>query len=326
LLLIIVDGPDCAGKSTLVSALVDRLVGRFPGHFHTCFHKNPPTAHPLAEYVEPLLGYRPGQGHHVVTDRWHWGEAVYPDLFDRPTRMDPGVWRYTEMFLRSRGAMVVYPQVEPEEMLRRYMDRGDDLVSAVDMGRADQSFRALAVRSRLPVFRFRGDLVTLASRVETMINEAMVYEREASRLNFLETYVGPARVTHLLVGDERPPRMDRDHPAFMPYAPRSGHFLLNALRGRNLGSLGIVNANDVDSVGYTWEVVGRPDHVVALGRLASRRLDQAGIVHSRVPHPQFVRRFYQRHRDEYGLAIAEALSDKVDLSGWRPANPSWRSR
>jgi hypothetical protein len=42
-----------------------------------------------------------------------------------------------------------------------------------------------------------------------------------------------------------------------------------------------------------------------------------------VPHPQFVRRFYQAHRDEYAGAIFQALTDRQDLCAWRPANPTW---
>jgi hypothetical protein len=326
--LIIVDGPDCSGKSTLVNRLVMFIEQQYPGEYVRTFHRSAPTSHPLGEYVEPLLGYRPGQGVHVVIDRWHWGESIYPGLFSRPTQMDAGVRRYIEMFLRSRGAMVVYPQTEPDELVRRHRLRGDAVVTETMLMRLNQEYRAVAMQTLLPVFRYRADGPgEMSQRARTIIQEAGVYATTAMRLNALATYVGPPRPNFLLVGDERPPRMDRDHPAFMPYAPRSGHYLLNALRGPRLTNLGIVNANDVDDVGHAWQLLGCPANVVALGRLAHRRLVALEIEHAQVPHPQFMRRFYQKHRDEYGSVIADALTDShVDRSSWRPATATWSAR
>lgn len=323
-MLVIVDGPDCAGKSTLVEAVVARLHGEHPGDEVVVHHKGPPAGHPLAEYVEPLLGYRPGQGVHVVCDRWHWGEAVYPRLYDRPTRMDEGVWRYTEMFLRSRGAVVLFPDVEPDVLRSRLAARGDDVFTRDKIPHAVTAFRYTAARSDLPVVRYRTSAPDLASR--GAVDHARTREAEAVALNPFHTYVGPVGPTCLLVGDERPLRMDRDHPAFFPYAPRSGHFLLNALRGSELHNLGLVNANDVDDVRKAWETLGRPARVVALGATAHRRLTQVDVPHGAVPHPQFVRRFYQRHRDEYGRLLEQVLAHGGDRRSWRPENPSWRPR
>lgn len=324
-MLVIVDGPDGAGKTTLVAAVERELVRLFPRDEVVLFHKRPPTAHPLAEYVEPLLGYRPWQQTHVVCDRWHWGEAIYPQVLERPTRLDGAVWRYTEMFLRSRGALAVFPDVSASTLQERVRARGDDLVTPEMLPRLSTAYRHVAMRSKLPVYRYSAHLDNDLARVaHNILEEANRLERAAAVVNPFHTYVGPPRPDVLLVGDERPPRMDRDHPAFMPYAPRSGHYLLSALTGPRLHNLGIVNANDGDDVLEAYLALGEPSTVVALGREASRTLTRVGVEHSAVPHPQFVRRFYQRHRDEYGVAIDDAMASRLNLLSWRPRHPSWR--
>ena len=109
-MLIICEGPDSVGKSSL-AARFKQHVERGSGVGESgveLLHKGPPVLHPLDEYVVPLLHYRPFRGEHVVCDRWHWGEGVYPQVFPRSTQFDDAVRYYTELFLMSRGAYVVH--------------------------------------------------------------------------------------------------------------------------------------------------------------------------------------------------------------------------
>ena len=72
--LILLEGPDGAGKTTLMETLTARLRER---HI-TCstHHSGVPTVHPMVEYVEVLLRLHDAQVPAVV-DRLHLGEQTY---------------------------------------------------------------------------------------------------------------------------------------------------------------------------------------------------------------------------------------------------------
>src|SRR3982751_3015453 len=124
-MLIILEGPDCAGKSTLASKLACELEKQFPSNTVTLLHKGPPEAHPLDEYEWPLLSYRPQRGQHIICDRWHWGESVYPTVLGRPSLLDDGIRFHIEMMLRSRGAVVVHVSAHDHVLEQCISRRGE---------------------------------------------------------------------------------------------------------------------------------------------------------------------------------------------------------
>lgn len=129
-MLIIVEGPDCAGKSSFIKLLRETFNDRFANeqeHF-TLLHAGPPTKDPIDEYITPLLDYRPGNGQHIICDRWHWGEAVYPIVFNRSSKMTHNIFIAIESFLRHCGAIVVYITASRVVITERLIERGDDLV------------------------------------------------------------------------------------------------------------------------------------------------------------------------------------------------------
>src|SRR5215212_9925147 len=105
-MLIILEGPDCSGKTTLADQLQVEIE-RTTKEEVLRLSSGPPTGHPLDEYVVPLLGYRPATGTHIICDRLHWGETVYPMILKRPSGLDGAIFAYIEAFLMSRGAYVV---------------------------------------------------------------------------------------------------------------------------------------------------------------------------------------------------------------------------
>lgn len=92
-MIIIVEGPDGAGKSTLAHRLAKETSSRY-------LHKGPPVPG-LAlpeEYAVP--------DGRLVLDRWHLGELVYGPL-RRQQEPDEGQFKDTEADLRARGAILV---------------------------------------------------------------------------------------------------------------------------------------------------------------------------------------------------------------------------
>lgn len=299
MVLCLVEGVDCCGKSTLVDALRAELYRVDPTSTVDVLHRGPPTRHPLDEYATPLLDYRPGRGQHVLCDRWHVGESVYPVVFDRPTRLDDAVRTYVELLLRSRGALVVHCVASTAYVVRCLFERGDAVVRPVHVPALKAGFAAAETRSLLP---WRRAVVGTADPV-ALVAEARRLEHAVSALGDYVTYVGPPDPALLLLGDRRGPVQNAldaygTLPAFVPRPATSGHWLLTALATHApeiVRSLGVANANDVDDAERLWRTLGRPP-TVALGRRAAATALFADRV---VDHPQCARRFRYHFSNDY---------------------------
>jgi thymidylate kinase len=305
-MLIIVEGPDCARKSTLVARLAERVAERHPGDRVDVWHAGPPTRHPLDEYVTPLLDYRPTRGRHVICDRWYLGEAVYPTIFKRESKMDLAVQAYTELFLRSRGALLVVVDAEVEDVVGCLETRGDEFAQPTQAAETLSLFRTWAVASLLPTLVVRGFSVT-DEDVENVLKRAHVLDYVARSLNNFITYVGSRTPSTLLLGDVRHGHLRGDtsdlRSAFMPYTATSGYYMLSQLVNTygygSLKHVGIVNACDEDDVHALHTLLRKP-YAVALGRRASKVAKWAT---KHVDHPQYRRRFKHAEGEVYARQI-----------------------
>lgn len=314
-MLIVLEGPDGAGKTTLAASIVAYEWRNYQRHVEV-WHKGPAVGHPLDEYELAMLDYKPGE-QNVVCDRWHLGEAIYPRVLKRETSWDLAVAQHVHLFMQSRGAHVVVLRPSIEELRDRYFARGgDDLITSDQLAetlyayeKLDSKWYHTAARNELLLPRH---LIGLALTAETAVQ----------RLRQFETYVGPPRPKLLLFGEKRqvPRKLHVSHsrmPAFCPYPATSGHFLLSHLNVVDEYA-GVANACDVDDPGQLWEVLERPP-VVALGRAVQRRLSWLGIPHGAVPHPQYVRRFHYRSGADYARLILATAKCQEDHAAWRPS-------
>lgn len=314
-MLIIVEGPDGAGKSTLVAKLREVIEQRYPGEKVEVLRKGPPFPgmHPLDEYELPLITYRPGQQHHVICDRWHWGEWVYPDVLRRKTKANRATWYHIEMFLQSRGATTVYVNEPVHVLERRIRERGDDLVRPEQLERLHHGYEVLVQATLNPTW-------TIIPHAGRIVEHARQVEARATRLNPYVTYVGPQYPQWVLVGDVRNRTYENDQrPAFMTYNATSGHYLLTHLRREHIAvGLGFINANDVDDVERFMSERSHHDVAyLALGQNSYDRLKVLGV-HVGAPHPQYVRRFHHAFGDAYAEALYNAALDQRDMITWRP--------
>lgn len=309
-MLIIVEGCDCVGKSTFVQRLSRAIQAADPRSLIEVRHARPPKQHPLDEYERTLFDYRPGRNKHIICDRWHWGEQVYPAVLGRDTQYDKAVKRHIDMFLASRGALIVHLTDKVsvvEDCVRR---RGDNLVRSDQV--VDIMGRYAAISSSVPVETVTGTPTDAV--IASVIRQAQWRDQLSRPLAGSTTYIGPRHPRTLILGDVRhhAERIDARCPAFGPYPATSGHYLLTHLQ--TYRSVGLANACDVDDWRVLWQVLGRPQ-LVTLGVQAHKRL--ADFPHGSVPHPQFIRRFHNRDGAAYGAIIAASI-DGEDNIKWRP--------
>jgi len=310
--LILLEGPDGAGKSSLAAKLATELkkIGTVEQ-----WHKGPPTKHPLDEYEMPLLKYRPGRNHHIIADRWHLGELVYPHVFGRESKYSSAVHHHLEAFLRSRGALLVYTCPPIGVLKSRLARRGDSMVEADQLLAIVKWYMGALTFTQLPVYRGHGtsDLNTVSS----ILRAGRLHEQKAYKLNSYITYTGSDRPKFLLVGDIRKNQERVLGPAFMPYPATSGVFLHDALPFFDVvRHCGVMNVNDVDDFATAHKILGEP-LICALGKNAHERLESMGIEHGAVPHPQYVRRFMHHAIEPYGDLIKEVLSSQENQLSWR---------
>lgn len=319
-MLIILEGVDGSGKSSLASAIVDDLKKSDYTESIRELHSGPLKRDPLEEYVFSIDDYAPSTESHIVADRWHYGELIYGPLYRGKSAINTAQWRWMEMWLQSRGASVWIVSNTVEEIKRRLAARGEDFLKDEDVKTVVEGYLSLIKTNHPPTFEqvitVDGDLTWLVNEIRTWANNAAI---EARNINELwPSYVGPTAYSpkFLLVGDKRggkPPY--RTQSAFMPVGGNSADFLWNALEEGVWQQCGMINAHETDFIPGLIEHLGRP-HVVALGHEASKKLTHDGVTHARVPHPQYVRRFHSKKRSGYGQLIYDAALTQEDHSKW----------
>ena len=327
-MLIILEGPDGVGKTTLANTLHDLILELVPRSSSvTIMRKGPPTRHPLDEYLTPLLDYRPNSGMHLILDRWHLGEYVYPRLSGRSTQLDDQVFWYLNQYVRRLGGLLVmcFGDVERVEAVYRQRGSTHPFEQPGLYEKTDLLFTQAANAAALPQVTYDwGDKHVIDPR--NIVRTAQVRESYTFALDESVTYVGRISQQYLLLGDvrhgldvaaQRETRSDR-RPAFVPYRGTSGHWLLGAITSsRELrGRAALVNACDVDDVYELWDNLGRPK-TVALGKHAYGKALLSGIPCGVVPHPQFGRRFHHHDQKSYAAALIAALEKQEDHSKWQ---------
>jgi thymidylate kinase len=318
-LLIILEGVDGAGKTTFANGLLDEL----KDHRATeLLHRGPITTHPLIEYELSLDAYRPMNGKHIICDRWHWGELIYGPLYRGESKVQQPDMRHIELFLMSRGALVVLMCASRTEIHRRLDKRGETFLQHDDRNTVIERYYELNHSSQATSALMTAYDGMESEMLMSITCAAADIEMAAAPLNVHKTYVGPPAPVYLILGERRGPgqsTLEQSTPhssAFVPYPSTSGRFLLEHMPNDVYASCGIANALEED-VYALWETLQRPK-IITLGKLAHEHLLKINIPHGAAPHPQFVRRFHSKAGTEYGRVLREAVLHQIDLTGWRP--------
>jgi len=328
---IVIEGTDASGKSTLVSEVQKQLAEKFPKKEIEFYHKSKPEEMSrrwvLYDYVTSIEKADWSQ-RIAVADRWHWGEVTYAAVKRPETGSGDGYgllgkagWRWTELFLKSRGVAQFWLYQPLDVITRRLNARGDDYVKADELEQILNFYELAAANSAglasklTPAPDSIEEIPFLASHI---IRRAEVFQEDAQTLAKFPEYIGQRFPRVLLVGDTRNITKKYGEETILPFMPvdgNSGEFLLTALEDTAWKTMGIVNVNDMSAERFEdlWTTLRRPP-ILALGRLAERGIRNANIpdyMYTVTSHPQHVRRFFNSRKEEYGQAITR-LSTKKD--------------
>jgi thymidylate kinase len=312
--LIVIEGTDGTGKSTLANELGRRVLETRPNERVEVIHFGPPKLHPLTEYEHVVDVYRPGQGRTIICDRLHWGEMVYSEIYRNGSQLGPWGFWHVEQALAARGALIIWADGDEARIRERQSQLGEDFLQPEHALEVQAAFERVALEeSTLGSVRFDStvpveeqwesdELLSLAGALEVLTPD------DPARW---PSYVGCRAPTLLLVG-EAPNYSAANRPrghvaAFVPYPESSGRYLLEQvvlplpLEEQRL--VGLVNAynepsGEVTQLRELWHVLGRPD-VVALGNKARDQLEAQSVPHRHAPHPQYWRRFHHREGAAY---------------------------
>lgn len=330
--LIIIEGSNGAGKSAFAERIALELKSRFAEDPVERYHRGPPSVHPVLEYSEPLWDYVPDANRHIICERWHVGEQVYPELLHRDTQLTPGVLLWLEMFLRARGALLVHVTGRKQQIRDQFTNRDREhwQVVSSQVPEIVDRFTAAVMDSTLRKIEVTN--VFDPDAAVFVVDEAIIAAKQVAHLSPFQTYIGPEFPGAILLGERRGQQHElAEGPAFGPLPGTSGQYLMEALAEQpgSVPPFGIANTCDVDDVFALWHATQWPT-LIPLGDRARRRLRELGLPQrGRWPHPQFVRRFMHTNRSNYGAALAASLFRPTQYGwdrsfGWRPDDPAPR--
>ncbi len=309
------EGVDCAGKSTLADAIVKEIQYRLPGQDIKQIHSSQLKNDPLDEYALRFEDYEPGQEMHYVVDRLHFGELVYGPLYRGGSALTEAQYRWTELYLKARGATTWHVSAGLETIENRLRIRGEDYLQSHHVEHVWTAFQKIAEKSLTTGGTAMTDEAPADVLASIIVDEA-IYSDSTALEAFRPEYIGRALPTVLLVGDTQG---NSDPGATLaPFLPRGtscGTFLLDALPEMWWHQVGIVNAHDTD-LPELLDCLYYPS-VVALGQNASDALTALDIEHKIVPHPQWVRRFKNSYGDRYGAQIRALATGQESNITWQ---------
>jgi thymidylate kinase len=174
MMLIILEGPDGAGKSTLANKLALNTRG-----IVDIRHCSQLTRDPLDEYVDDLHMYVPNTGMNIIYDRHYLGELIYGPLYRDESKVDPIVQVVIEHRLNHLGALLVHVTHNVETLVQRCKDKGEDYLQEGDIYFVRQQFieevAEAGIRFKMTVVdavaRDVLDIVWLAQKLEERVNE-----------------------------------------------------------------------------------------------------------------------------------------------------------
>lgn len=168
--MIIVEGTDGLGKTTLCQTLLKQL----PTHVYSHFTR-------LPEGFDYYWGYKERISPNIVQDRFHMSEVCYARMRNEDTKLDPETYRLVDATLRRAGAYTVV-LIGSDSLITKRGIQKDEMYDTSQILKANSYFISMVDGGHLEDF-YRPD-------VDFVINltERYPYVDERTVAHVLEGY------------------------------------------------------------------------------------------------------------------------------------------
>jgi hypothetical protein len=295
-MIIVLEGPDGAGKTTLAQRLVTEYVAaRWSVRL---LRKGPIKQDVFTEYLRPLDDLIGKPSNTVwILDRWHVGELIYGPLLRGRSQLTLRQAAYIEMVMQSFGCAFLHVSQPTSVLQERWDLRPDGLIK-------------------------REWLVEVNAKYDTYVWTHHHWNSLSDSVEFGDhtlfqhpsplpgRYIGPTKPRVLLLGDKR--NIGTYTWPFVPARATSGYWLMGALLAADVDymNVGLINASELspDDLSTLWNTLEGPP-VVTLGRYAQRAWRDTGErPANHLDHPQYMRRFHYQKFEDYGRTIKEVMN------------------
>ena len=307
--LVILEGPDCGGKTTLLKEFdYGDMAGALRVH-HGPYPRL--TAAQLPRYymdsMRPLLD----QYEHMLMDRCWLSEPIYGQAFrNGQDRVGTSARRHLERIAMRHGAVVVlclppWEKVKEAWLARKGADSEAEYLDRIEqLEQVYRSYERLQDTTDLPVVRY--DYTIHRHQIQQLRREV---GRVAMPLHPNHSTVGNLDGKIILVGEKPSDHTDQDTLRQFPFCSfsnqGSSRWLTSHLDATGISEADLLWVNASDGLYQIRELYGRP--TFALGQAASDALTAADMPHTMVPHPQYHKRFNSSEPYELMSLIQTAL-------------------
>ncbi len=312
---IVLDGPDGVGKTTLSKELCQTLGAQY-------VHLTYRWPARMFDYHTAALFYvlRQAEKHPVVLDRWWPSEIAYANVYRGGTKW-PLAKRLFEKAALLHGFTYVFCYPNDRQAYLEHYERlkGERAEMYIDkMGLVLDQF--IEISALLWDARDNGVLFydffkqggNLKEVCQGIIEEAEDHRQTTPGHWFDNGFMNITgsfnQAKYLFVGDELKPKTRREVWPFFEYG-NSSQFLAEALENIGLPEqdLMFMNASyreQRQTVSIMKEISCTKIKIIALGYQAERFLTAEGLKHGYISHPQYYRRF---NRDKITTDLKEAI-------------------
>lgn len=288
--IIILEGIDRAGKTTLAKELCRRLKLKY-------IKVSNPKGDPYEEYLNLILNVKVP----TLFDRLHLGELVYGPVLRGKSQLDTKKFRNLEFLLKQRGAVIVYAHNSYEFIKQKFIEDHETFLNAEKIKQVQRLYEKKINSSILPVNRYK-----IGDGYNNITSWAKLHLNRAMNKTCLKTRVIGSRLpTILLIGEINNVNNTRYQQLPFDFGPASNYLFNRLLKkvDRDLDVTAITNAFKAhlkQGMLYQLNLLKKevkelkPKIIVALGNTAYN-FSKAAVGKDydiiKIPHPQYLSRF-----------------------------------
>lgn len=295
-MLIVIEGPDKTGKTTLAKAIAQQLGYEYK-------HFSAPKGSPADEYIDFLLALkRP-----TVCDRFHLSELVYGPMFRGKAGITPLELVTIERVMRLKQTVLIHAVTNMKLANKRLTNSTEHEVvdTAQNLAAAAGFAKVFPLTNAGPVLKYDGSSL---DSIHKIIDELTTIRMA---LGEPRTYTGIGTITGrklVFVGEQVNKNVTWRNLPFDKGV--SSQFLLDTFIAAGVPekAVYICNADKLTREETVNLMVTGRTVFIALGAKAADKLSDFAIPHHEFAHPQFIKRFHFKRKGRYATQFREAIT------------------